>query len=599
MKAPHRHFFDRFGAIISLARRAYYPYRWQILGLTLLSFVGGILEGIGINAVIPLFSYLVDASGPASDTVTNVMRSLFQVLHLDFSPKYLLFFIVAMFMARGVAMFCIAYVQALIASDYGRETKRRLFGSLLHSSWPHLVKHKLGHLESILMVDVHAGESLLRHLGTSITLLTGIIVYLAVAFTISPIITGITLLLGLIVIFGSKPLLYRIRMLGIERVSINQGISHLVSENTLGLKTVKAAGVEDKLLARGADLFNRYRAMFIKMTLLQQMTQFLIPPLGVLYIALIFGVAYRTEFVSIAVLPAIFYLIYRIFLYVQQVQDSIQRVNDLVPHLQSVLAVIDAAERAQERSSGNRPFSFLKELSFKSVEYHYEDAEHSALSDVSFTIPRGGMIGLIGPSGSGKTTCVDLMLRLLENTGGSITLDDVDIRTISLEEWRGKTAYVSQDIFLTHDTIANNIRFYNEDLSIEEIAKAARMAHLDDVVAAHRDGLNVMVGERGMKLSAGQRQRIAIARALARKPELLILDEATSALDAESEAYIKRILEELKGSITIIVIAHRLSTIMNADMLIALENGRIVEADAPEKLLKEKDSYFYRVNSIQ
>ena len=588
----------RLFAITRLARRAYYPYRFQIVALVALSALAGVLEGIGINAVIPLMSYLVEAEGPATDTVTNIMRVVFQFLHLDFAPKYLLFFIVAMFVARGIVMFLVAYVQAVISSNYARATKSTLFESILRSSWSHLMQQRLGRLETTMMVDVPSSESLLRHLATTITLVTGIVVYLFVAFTVSPLITFITFALGFLVIFASKPFLYRIRMLGAERVRINMDTTHLVGEHILGMKTVKAAGVEDKIITRGYSLFTVFRDLHVKLALVQQATQFVIPPLGVLYIALIFGVAFKTSFISIAVLPAIFYLIYRIFLYVQQAQNSLQKVNELVPHLQNVLAYTDQSHEAEEHASGNAPFMFSKELAFKDVHYRYEDAAQDVLQGVSFSVRRGSLVGVIGPSGAGKTTCVDLLLRLLPPKEGAITLDGVDVSSISLTDWRKKTAYVSQDIFLLHDTIRNNIRFYNDAISDADIENAVRMAHLDDVVSASPDGLEQTVGERGLKFSAGQRQRIAIARALAHKPEILILDEATSALDAESESHIKRILEELKGKVTVITIAHRLSTIQHADKLVAIEAGKVVEEGTPSELLKNKGSYFYKVNSI-
>jgi ATP-binding cassette subfamily C protein len=157
---------------------------------------------------------------------------------------------------------------------------------------------------------------------------------------------------------------------------------------------------------------------------------------------------------------------------------------------------------------------------------------------------------------------------------------------------------VSQDFFLLEDTIRNNIRFYDDSITDDEIWKAAEMAHIADFIRECPDGLDTQVGDRGIRLSAGQRQRVVIARAMARRPEILILDEATSSLDAESEAHIKKVIEELKGKITIIAIAHRLSTIMDSNLLVVLQNGRVVETGSPEELLSNRSSYFYKVSTI-
>ena len=208
------------------------------------------------------------------------------------------------------------------------------------------------------------------------------------------------------------------------------------------------------------------------------------------------------------------------------------------------------------------------------------------------------MIGLVGPSGAGKTTTVDLMLRLIEPTRGTIQVDGVEGNTIALADWRANVGYVSQDFFLLHDTIRNNIRFYDAAMTDEQIWKAARLAHIDEFIRKSPKGLDTMVGDRGIRLSAGERQRIVIARTLARKPTLLILDEATSALDNESEAHIKGVINELKGRVTIVAIAHRLTTIMDSDELIVLQGGRVVETGSPKTLLADPGSYFYKVYSI-
>ena len=190
------------------------------------------------------------------------------------------------------------------------------------------------------------------------------------------------------------------------------------------------------------------------------------------------------------------------------------------------------------------------------------------------------------------------MLRLLIPTGGSVLLDGISSKDISLSSWRKNIAYVSQDLFILHDSIRNNVRFYDDSVTDDDIWEATRLAHIDEFIRSSPQGLDTLIGDRGITISAGQRQRLVIARALARKPQLLILDEATSALDNESEAHIKRVIEELKGQLTIVAIAHRLSTIMDSDSLVVLASGRVVETGAPKQLLANTDSYFYKVYTI-
>jgi ABC-type multidrug transport system fused ATPase/permease subunit len=177
-------------------------------------------------------------------------------------------------------------------------------------------------------------------------------------------------------------------------------------------------------------------------------------------------------------------------------------------------------------------------------------------------------------------------------------VDGIDGKRIRLADWRKRIAYVSQDLFLLQDSIRNNIRFYDDSLTDAQVWEAAEMAHIADFIRSSPEGLDTQVGDRGIRLSAGQRQRIVIARALARKPEVLILDEATSSLDGESEAHIKKVIENLKGQIAIVAIAHRLSTIMGSDQLVVLQDGRVIETGSPQELLGNMNSYFYRVYTI-
>ena len=221
------------------------------------------------------------------------------------------------------------------------------------------------------------------------------------------------------------------------------------------------------------------------------------------------------------------------------------------------------------------------------------------LTYINFSIKMGYLVGLIGPSGVGKTTITDLILRLLIPISGRILLDGKDIRKINIEEWKKNIGYVSQDIFLTNDTINSNIKFYDNSITDDDVKEAAKMANIYNFIQSCPDEFFTVVGERGILLSAGQRQRIIIARVLARKPKILLLDEATSALDNESEAKIQQVIKNLKGKITVLVIAHRLSTVVNSDKLIVLEKGKVIEHGNPQELLRDKDSYFFKVYNIR
>lgn len=234
---------------------------------------------------------------------------------------------------------------------------------------------------------------------------------------------------------------------------------------------------------------------------------------------------------------------------------------------------------------------------YEDVSFHYSDDNTPVLSHVSFEIPAGRSIALVGPSGSGKTTICSLLPRFYDVTGGRITIDGKDIRTLTLKSLRSHIGVVQQDVYLFSGTIRDNIAYGKPDASDEEIINAAKRANIHDFISELPDGYHTFVGERGTRLSGGQKQRISIARVFLKNPPILILDEATSALDNESERRIQKSLEELSKDRTTITIAHRLSTIQNADEIIVITEDGITERGTHETLLSENGIYAHYYNA--
>lgn len=584
--------------ILKLARQAFFKYKKQIAILTLLGFLSGLLESVGVNALIPLFSFATKNKDYGSDFVTGVIQKTFNQLHINFSIKYLLVFVCLMFVLKAVMLIISSYVNIKISTDYEKATRTELFKKTLAAAWPHLIKQKLGYLENTVMVDVQYGTTFLQELSAIIMVVTSLSMYVLIAVNISPLITLITVALGAVLFFLFKPTMYRIKINAEQVGRYNKTISHFINESIVGVKTVKAMMAESRLLAKAKNLFEEINRFKIKIFLLRNVTQSLIQPVSLIFIVIIFAIYYKSSAFSLPAMIAVVYLIQRIFQYVQQLQARFQSINEAYPYLSNVIKYRAEASANQEHDAGRAAYEFKKNLSFEGVSFAYQPGE-PVLQQVNLTIGKGMMVGLIGPSGAGKTTMVDLMLRLYQPTGGQILLDGRPIGQIDLQQWRKNIGYISQDMFLLNDTVANNIKFYEENLSDEAIVAAATMANIHDFVAGLPNQYQTIIGERGVLLSAGQRQRIVIARILAKQPDLLILDEATSALDNESEFKIQQVLENLKGKITIIAIAHRLSTVSESDQLLVLANGRIVEQGQPADLLKDKDSYFYKVYNIR
>ncbi len=588
----------RLANILKLAHQAFFKYKKQIGILTLLGFLGGLLESIGVNALIPLFSFATKNKDYGSDIVTNFIEKIFAGLNINFNIRYLLLFVCLMFVLKAVMLIISSYVSIKITTDYEKATRSDLFKKTLAADWPHLIKQKLGYLENTVMIDVQYGATMLQQLSDIIMVITSLMMYILIAINISPFITLITLLLGACLFFLFKPTMYRIKTNAEKIGQYNKNISHFINESIVGIKTVKAMMAGQQLINRAKNFFEEINRYKIKIFLLRNITQSFIQPISLIFICVIFAIYYKSPGFSLPSMIAIVYLIQRIFQYIQQLQARFQSINEAYPYLSNIIKYQEEATINQEKNPGLKPYELKKNLVFDSVNFAYNNNE-PVLKQVSFGLAKGMLVGLIGPSGAGKTTIVDLILRLYQPTDGQILLDGQPISQIDLKEWRKNIGYISQDMFLLNDTIANNIKFYDENIDEQKIKQAAKMANINDFIESLPDNYQAIIGERGIFLSAGQRQRIVIARILAKQPDLLILDEATSALDNESELKIQQVLENLKGKITIIAIAHRLSTVIKSDQLLVLENGQIVEQGQPADLLKDKDSYFYKVYNIR
>ncbi len=589
-----KRFLERFNIVKTVYHKLYGGYTRSVILLIVIGFLGGLLEGVGIGLLIPLFSLVSHQS--QDDKITQFVKSIFDFFHFDFRISSLLILVALLFTLKAVFVFIFNYIVARITVNYDFEMKNNLYSAFLHTNWLAILKQKIGHLENYLSNHIASTIKLLAQLSDLVLFGTSFIVYLLFSLRIAFSTTILALVLGASLLIIFRPLMSRTKKYSREMVNIMRSIPHHVSENFLGMKTIKSLNEEEAVAKAGSELFRQVRQIRLKMHLVKHIAYESTEPISIIFISVVFTYAFLQPGFSLGVFVAVVYLIQRIFNYIGKLQRELLALNDSIPYALSLIEYRDLLKKNQELNKGSIPFSFKDRIVLEHLTFSY--GQGKTIEDVSFEIKKGEMVGIIGPSGSGKSTVVDILLRLFIPTGGQILVDGKNYLDISLPDWRRHIGYVAQDIFLKNDTILENIRFYDKSITDQRVNIAVREVGLADFLKSLPNGLETLIGDRGLLLSFGQRQRISLARVLVRNPEILILDEATASLDNESELLIKKAIESLHGKITVIMIAHRLSTVMDADNLIVLDKGKVMEMGRPDKLLDNPYSYFSRVKNL-
>ena len=582
--------FSTIRTLFSTFRR----YRLHIAALAVFGFLGAILEGIGINAVIPLISFFTGGGGTATDFISQSIQSLFSLVGLPFTFRYLLGFILGLFILRAVSMAVFGYIRGWISADFLGAESADMLRRTLRASWPFLLQQKIGTMHNTLVRDIQRSGSLLEVVSQVIQSFTGFFMYLLVAINISLTMTLYTLGAGAILLFVIRPLFRRTRRIAEELSRVEKRFAQFLSEHIIGMKSVKAAGAEQAAIAIGQTHVRTLRSLAIRSALVRSASSSLFQPFSILFVVVLFLLTYHTPGFSIISFAASLYLIQKIFTYLESGQNALHAVSELAPYVEHILRFKKNLDLHREQGGSGKPFVFERALVCDDISFAYVEGR-PVLKNTGFILRAGETVGLVGPSGAGKTSIADLLLRLFTPASGSITLDGVPAADIAVDTWRRAIGYVSQDVFLLNDTLEENIRFYRPELARTDVIEAAQQANIHEFIMSLPEGYQTRTGDRGVLLSGGQRQRVALARALAGKPKLLVLDEATSALDNESERLIQEAIHALHGNVTVFIIAHRPSTVADADRILVLRGGSIVEEGAPAELLQNTKSYFYKM----
>jgi len=493
---------------------------------------------------------------------------------------------------RYLAMFFIAPIRNGVV----RDLRNKLMNKLLHLPLSFYSKEKKGDIISRMTTDVLEIEwSIMQTLELIFREPISILISLVSMIFISPYLTLYIFLLIPVAALGIVLISKSLRRSAEKSKTILAQLFALIEESLGGIKVIKAYGIEkfigQKFQSTNQNLFIQNVKVYRKNDLASPATEVVV--LGILMFILYLGskLVFHNE-LSASAFIGYFGIASQIIPPIKQISQAYNTIQKGLVSEERINRILNEPITITNDANAEEYTTFNEKIEFKNVHFSYLKGDKGfLLKDINLTIPKGKVIALVGKSGSGKTTLTDMLLRFYEPDKGEILIDGKNIQKIQIASLRQLISLVSQDSFLMNDTIKNNITF-GKDYPDKAIIAAAKMANAHEFISQLPDQYNTNVGDRGANLSGGQRQRISIARAILRNSPILILDEATSSLDTENEKIIQDTIQKIKHNRTIIIIAHRLSTIMNADSIVVLNKGEIVEQGTHQELLNKKGHYF-------
>ena len=544
------------------------------------------LSELTINDRLKLFSNSLLLKDTAISTVSSVCVAL-----------------IIVFSAKNISLYIKNVTLSIVQYRLIRDLRNKLYSHFHYLSLSYFNKNKSGELTAVLVNDIDNMRNSLSIMFQKLFVEPiNIIILMSLLFIVSTKLALIALLIipvSGIIIFGIS---HSIRRRSARSQAQLAGMTSMISETIGSMRIVKAFATKGFEIKRFAKETQKYYKLMLRRDRLRFVSSPVSETFGATIAALLLWVGARDVLVIESISSEDFLrFILLLFSLFQPLKNLTNVVNELQNGLASadrVFTIMDIESDIQDIDNAAEVNDLNNSLSFDNVSFSYGDEKDKVLSNINFQINKGEILALVGPSGAGKSTLVDLIPRFYDTLGGSIKIDGKDIKELKINSLRSLMGIVTQETFLFDDSVKANITYGVENISDDKIKDAAIAANAHEFIKDLPDGYNTIIGERGVSLSGGQKQRIAIARAIVKNPPILILDEATSSLDSESEKYVQSAIENLMSERTVFVIAHRLSTVHNANKILVLENGKIVQEGKHNELVNI-DGLYKQLHKMQ
>lgn len=571
-----------------------------------LTAAAALTEGFGITLLLPLIE-AADAGDGSLDQGTFAVRFLYSILTflgISGSVVGILIFIGIIFIGKGIIKFIEGGYSSFLRAQLMREIKSKMFNAYREMDYYYYAHNNTGHFINVINGQVN---NFLRTFDTFTRFLKMIIIsltYLSIAFFIAWNFALMAIAVGILLLFLFKALNKYVQELSRKTASEESVLSKFLVQTIQSFKYLASTNQMQYLKGGVMDSIRKLSGYMFRQGTASAFTEAIREPVSVIFLLIVIIIQVMVFNSPVAPIFVALLLFHRGMQHMIGIQDDWQRTMEKIGSLEMVVNEFEKLDDHKEKSGNIDLGNFSKSIKFESVYFKYEDKDHHVLREINLEIPVNHMVAFVGESGAGKSTLIDMLTLLLRPQKGKIIIDDIDSLDINVNSWRSQIGYVSQETVVFDDNIANNICLwkgdYNHDESVrEKVHEAAKRAYADEFITQLNDGYNTIVGDRGVRLSGGQRQRLFIARELYKNPNLLILDEATSSLDTESEQFIQKSIDSLKGEMTVVIIAHRLSTIKNSDLIFVIEKGKILESGSYDDLTLDRKSRFAEMVQIQ
>ncbi len=560
-----------------------------ILNFLLFVFVG-LAEMLAVFSMVPLIDVFLHPDFENVSTITSKFINIFSLLRIP--TTQISFMVVFLMMTVAIAVLLILLNYLMLQTKYivVKHLIARTCKACFTANWQFFAGSNSGAILNTFTREVHVVGEAFSGFSVLFSNIIRLIFYAAIPFYISWRTTLIAGGLGLIFVV---PLFCLGRVnykLGKICTSTANKFTEIIQESFLAAKVIMGFGNSLRTVRGCVRIYDEHRKAVVKSRLIVFVTSKVLEPCGWVAILIAIYVSLKCFSVELAEVATIIYAMVKIIPLVKEIASQNNSLHGFIPSYEQICDINNTA-MLHSQKSGNIIFKRLdRGITLENINFSYPNRE-PVLRDINIMIKKGRMVALTGKSGAGKSTLVDLLMGFYQPTNGVVSVDSLPLPQYDIYSFRQRIGYVPQNIVLFNTSIRNNLMWSCDTATQEGVVEACKIANAHDFIMQLPEGYNTVVGDRGVRLSTGQQQRICLARALVRKPELLILDEATSNLDNESEAYIKQAISDLAHKVTIVVIAHRLSTIVLADWIYVIEEGVVTEEGTYSELIDRKGSF--------